>query len=161
MSKQESRPAGATAGGGRSSAGATSSRTHYTKCDASCKAPDKMSPAYLKHGMIWCEGRHLASVGGGVLRRSFDPTRELLRGGLAFRRDVLEVARQAGCSCIEARDRLSGQVYRVALEAFERHAWPYDHKSFGAQLCLPLTLFDRQRDPGEPLQLALLEEVGA
>lgn len=145
-------------GGGQLSGGGASS-TRYSTTDSpraqEGKAPSGSSPAYLKGGLIYVEGRHLASVRGCELCRSFDGAREMLHGCLFFRVDVLLLAETAGASVILATERQSGQRYTVALETIKRRGRFLNHAIFGAQLGLPLSEWQRLAGDDEPSQLSL------
>jgi hypothetical protein len=112
-------------------------------------------PAYLRGDLIWRGGRHVAALRGGVLSRTFDAQRELLRGGLLFHVDVLKLAAAHGARWLLATERGSGQRYRIALGDFLRLAWPYSHPLFGEQRGLELARWQRMPADGEPEQLAL------
>lgn len=122
-----------------------------------CNAPSGDLPAYMRDGMIYVAGRHLASVQGGELRRTFDGSRELLRGALLFRLDVLQVAIDAGARVIVATDRATGKRWRVDLATFRRKGWLYSHKLYGEQIGLDLSLWEQVGDDrrGEPEQLSM------
>lgn len=140
----------------RSSGGA------FSRTQDSTPAPERQGPAgdlpaIYRDGLILVAGRHLASVRDGMLRRSFDGARELLHGGLAFRVDVLELARAHGAQVIVATERSSGQRYRIALLEFARLSWSYSHPLFGAQRALDLARWERLPKEGEAVQLRLLE----
>jgi hypothetical protein len=156
--REAARTLGGGAGGGANgSSGRTSFCTQHTTSGGRRQGPRGRSPVGLKGDMIWCEGRHLARVRDGVLHRTFDETRELLWGALFFRLDVLNLAQGAGATIIVARERTSGQTYRVALAEFLRRGKRYDHKVYGLQVGLPLTDFERDPEPGAARQLALFE----
>ena len=94
----------------------------------------------------------------GRLLRSFSADRELLRGGLAFRLDVLSLAEARGCREIVATERRSGIEYRIALDAFRAKGWPYNSSAFGRQWACDLRHWAAdgpEHAPGEPCQLAL------
>jgi len=85
----------------------------------------------------------VACVRHGELRRTFDASRELLRGCLLFHDDVLRLGHSAGAQWIVATERGSGQVYRIALADFVRQSWNYTHPTFGAQHACDLRHFER------------------
>jgi hypothetical protein len=122
-----------------------------------CNAPSGDMPAYLRDGLIYVAGRHLCSIKGGTLHRTFSSKSELLRGALLFRLDVLQVAIDAGARVIVATDRESGKVWRVDLVGFMQRGWSYSHPRFGEQIGLALTEWQQpgadRRD--EPEQLSL------
>ena len=149
---------GKTPGGDWTERGRQPAQHHHSIEPARAQAPDGRNPVYLRDGLIWCEGRHLASVRAGILQRTFDARREMLFGALHFRRDVLRVAWEAGARRIVATERMTGRVYTVSLAEFMRRGRLYDHKQFGRQVGLPLADFARVLEPGAPRQLSLFRE---
>ena len=105
--------------------------------------------------MLCCEGRHLATIRAGVLQRTYDQGRELWRGGLYFRCDLLTLAQRAGATEILATERATRRRYRLSLDLLLKHGHHYDHERFGAQLGLSLNLWEQVGEPGAPRQLAL------
>ena len=145
-------------------AGGVNSYNHRSTSGAESQAPSGALPAYVKDGLIYVAGRHLCSVRGGVLRRTFDARRELLKGGLAFRVDVLTLARENGARAIVATEKRSGLNYTIGLDVFGRHAWTYSHAKYGKQLCCGLEHWRRsdqehaeEQADRQPRQLSLLE----
>lgn len=121
-------------------------------------APSGDLPAYLKGNVIYVAGRHLASVERGELRRTFDASRELYRGGLCFRCDVLDAAQNAGAAAIVAKDRHTGKAWRVDLATFRARGFRFAHKRFGAQIGLALSdwqVINGNGGTSEPEQLSL------
>ena len=110
------------------------------------KAPTADARAILRGELIYRGGRHVANVRGDELRRTFDAGRELLRGSLLFHDDVLRLAQGEGARWIVATERESGQVYRIRLDDFWHHSWPYSHPIFGAQHGTDLARFERVRE---------------
>jgi hypothetical protein len=105
--------------------------------------------------MIYVGGRHLCSIEGTELRRTFDGKRELFRGGLCFRVDVLALAYRAGAELVVATERTTGVVYSLPLLAYRHSGWSYDHPIFGRQLGVYLARFHRMepRRPGGQMTL--------
>lgn len=157
--RERKTPGAGNAGGGHK-AGTGNVHPQYTSSAPEAQqvnAPDGSLPAYLKNGLIWAGGRHLCSIKGGTLHRTFSSKSELLRGALLFRLDVLQVAIDAGARVIVATDRESGKVWRVDLVGFMQRGWSYSHPRFGEQIGLALTEWQQpgadRRD--EPEQLSL------
>ena len=119
------------------------------------QAPRGELPAYRRGHLIVIAGRHVASVRAGALCRTFDASRELLEGGLAFRTDVLALARDAGASVILCRERQSGRVFRIRFRDFLQGAWQYSHPRYGEQLVVSLDRWDCVPRSGAPRQLGL------
>lgn len=115
--------------------------------------------AYVKGGMIWRGGRHVAAIDRNMLKRTLDGQRELFRGGLCFHVDVIQLAAQAGVQWIIVTERESGQRYAVRFADFLRQAWPYTHPVFGEQRGLELSKWEREQKRGEPRQLTLGEAM--
>lgn len=118
------------------------------------RAPSGDASAYLHGDLVMVGGRHLCSIKDGELRRSFDASRELLDGSLLFRCDVLKLAATAGVAWVVAKDRRTGKMWRVALDAYRHKGWRYTHPQFGAQIGLKLDEFE-EVEPTEPRQLSL------
>ena len=150
---------GLAGGGAKTGEGASHPRPHSNIPERNCQqqAPPGDSPAYLRGGLVYIGDRHVASVAGGELRRTFDPQRELLHGGLSFRCDVLDLAEKAGARRIVATTRHTRRVYTIDMARFRRLAWHFDHCAFGAQLGLELERWTAQEP--EAAQLALCLEV--
>lgn len=127
------------------------------------RAPLGTIPPAMRGALICIGGQHVASVHGRVLRRTFDGTRELLSGSLAFRVDVLDLATAAGAQEIEAKDRSTGQVWRISITDFRAKAWPYNHRLYGKQLALQLAKWGPEQapdlEPETPVQLDLFGAV--
>lgn len=160
MRRQSETPGAGNAGGGHGRADINNQHPHYTPPGPQvqeCNAPSGDMPAYLRDGLIYVAGRHLCSIKGGTLHRTFSSKSELLRGALLFRLDVLGVAVEAGARVIVATDRESGKVWRVDLVDFMQRGWSYSHPRFGEQIGLALTEWQQpgadRRD--EPEQLSL------
>ena len=151
------KPAVGTAGEVNSSAGRAHVQGNYSTTPAKPQAPSGSLRPYVKDGLICVGGRHLCSVHDGVLRRTFDGTRELLKGGLAFRCDVLDLAAEHGATMICATERGSGRVYTVSLATFRATAWFYRSAQFGDQWVLPLSFWQHESEPGAPEQMSLFE----
>ena len=118
-----------------------------TPPQAGRQAPDGQLPAYFKDGMIWVGGKHLCTVRDGDLRRTFDATRELWRGGLAFRIDVLRLAVTHGARRIVATERGSGVQYVIDLKTFRAQGDPLEHPRFGEQWTCELRHWRREGEP--------------
>ena len=117
-------------------------------------------PAYLKGDLIEIAGRHVAAVRKGALLRTFDGKRELLRGGLSFRCDVLNLARDEGAVKIICKERTTGTLYSISVGDFYRRGWAYSHPDFGEQWACDLRHWAKQGpevepEPGEPVQLGM------
>ena len=115
---------------------------------------------YYKDGLLWIGGRHVCAIRNGELRRTFDATRELFRGSLCFRVDVLKVAVDHGATRILATERRTKTMYRIALRTFRVKGWGYDHDAFGSQWACDLRHWQKlqprhQARPGEARQLGL------
>jgi hypothetical protein len=100
----------------------------------------------------------------GELLRTFDARRELLRGGLAFRVDLLRLAVEAGARWIVATERGTGDRWIIHLDAFRERGWGYTHPDFGAQWCADLRFWrcdpaQPEAQPAQPRQLELFGEV--
>ena len=125
-----------------------------TTPQAGRQAPDGQLPAYFKDGMIWVAGKHLCAVRDGDLRRTFDATRELWRGGLAFRIDVLRLAVAHGARRIVATERKTGTRYVIQLADFRAQGEPLEHPRFGAQWTCELRHWQRE---GEPVAIGAVQ----
>ena len=159
MLENESRPWQA-GGDWRDGAGQSCLSAHHsTMPEAGKQGPSGDLPVYYRDGLIYVAGRHLCSVRGDELQRTFDGGRELLRGGLAFRVDVLELAEAHGARAIVATERASKRTYHVDLATFRRLAWLYDSPTFGRQLCLALDRWALEPEPGAAVQLGMFAEV--
>jgi len=156
MTKNEGRP-GQAGGGAEAQMGSLLPRPYSSTDVPTRQAPPGDQPAYLRGGLVYIGDRHVASVAGGELRRTFDPARELLHGGLSFRCDVLDLAEKAGARRIVATTRHTRRVYTIDMARFRRLAWHFDHCAFGAQLGLELERWTAQEP--EAAQLALCLEV--
>ncbi len=141
--------------GGEKGAGNAVSRGQHTTEHPEKQGPSGTSPAYLRGDLIMVEGRHLCSVHNGELLRSFDRTREMYRGGVYFRLDVLTLAQDAGCTRIVCTDRTTGTRYRTALANLLGHGVSLDHPKFGVQRGWPLDRWELVLEPGAARQLAL------
>lgn len=154
MRRQNETPGAGNVGGGHGRANASNRQSQYStgqRQGQEIHAPSGDMPAYVRNGMIYVAGRHLCSVRGGELRRTFDSSKELLRGSLLFRLDVLAVAVDAGARVIVATDRASGKRWRVSLQEVMARGWVYDHARFGQQVGLPLTSWQAiHSDGGTP-----------
>jgi hypothetical protein len=160
--KSEARRA-ATGRAGKGSAGGAFCYPDSTTAGGSRQepnAPDGGLAAYLKGDLIYAGGRHLAAVRGGALQRTFDAGREVFRGGLSFRLDVLRLARDAGATRIVATERTTGQVWEISLDAFRAHGGEYDDAHYGRQWYAAFRWWHTsapapEPQPGAPVQLDL------
>jgi hypothetical protein len=117
-------------------------------------------PAYMDGELIVIAGRHVAAVRKGALLRTFDARRELLRGGLSFRCDVLNLAVDAGATKIICRERGSGTLYSISVGDFYRRGWAYHHADYGDQWACDLRHWSKvtpepEPEPGGAVQLGL------
>lgn len=119
------------------------------------KAPGADARAVLRGDLIWKDGRHLASVRGGVLRRNLDIARETYKGAIMFHADVLQIARANGARLIVCTDRKTGQEYSVTMDRYALNAWRYVHARYGTQWALDLSQWETAPAPGEAVQAAL------
>lgn len=121
-----------------------------------------IAPVMGEGGLILVGGQHLCRVRGDTLYRTFDGSRELLRGCLAFRVDVLKLASEHGAKRIVATERASGQVFTVSMREFHDFGWRYSHAKFGEQHALALAKWHSDAPspdpvPAGPQQLALFD----
>ena len=138
-------------------------RTNSNRQGDEKQGPPGFIPARFKAGMIWVGGRHLCAVRDGELRRTFDASRELLRGALAFRVDVLRLAVAHGARVIVATERKSETVYRITLRNFRLKGELYDSApAYGRQWLCDLKHWrrrDPEPEPGDPVQIPLFEAI--
>lgn len=103
-------------------------------------------------------GRRVASVAGGVLRKTIHGQRHILRNppAIAFDVAIVDAAQQAGATEVEVTDSDSGRQFWCTLSAFREHAFELN-RGFGCQLALPLTRWViRASDQADlPRQLAM------
>lgn len=104
-------------------------------------------PAYYKDGLIWIAGRHVCAVRDGAMRRTFDATRELWRGRLAFRIDVLRLAVEHGATGIVATERASGRKWEIGMDAFRAQGQSLIHPKFGRQWACDLKHWQALGEP--------------
>lgn len=146
-------------GQGEKRAGTPSFRVQNTPTGDEKQGPSGAFPVYLRGDLIYVAGRHLCSLRNGELCRTFDASRELLRGGLAFRCDLLDLAERNGATVIVCTERQTKRAYRCDLATFRRLAWLYRSEQFGDQLCLSLDRWQTEPTAGEAVQLVLFETV--
>ena len=146
---------GNTGGGMEKGQGEAAFQSQSTTTAQQKQAPLGDLPAYVKGNLIFVGGRHLCSLPDGQLRRTFDAARELLRGGLSFRTDLLALAERHGAREIVCRERLSGRTYRISLREFRAKGWAYRSTQFGDQWACDLRYWTADPEPGQPEQLGL------
>lgn len=106
------------------------------------RAPSGDMPPSLRNGLIYAGGRHLASIRGHELHRTFDSRRELLDGALFFRIDLLKLAVDNGVQDIVVRDRATGKRWRIGIDTFRACGHRYSHPVYGDQWGMSLDEFD-------------------
>jgi hypothetical protein len=164
--QREAADVASVGGGGENGAAAARFHVHSTPQQSAAQgqknAPAGSLPAYLDGDLIMIAGRHVAAVRGGALHRTFDAAREMFRGGLSFRVDVLRLAVEHGAARIEATERGSGQVWRIDLDAFKAHGGAYNDANYGRQWYCAFAWWatdapepEPQPEPTGPIQLDL------
>ena len=118
------------------------------------RAPLGDMPPSLRNGLIYAGGRHLASIRGHELHRTFDSRRELLDGALFFRIDLLKLAVDNGVQDLVVRDRATGKRWRTGIDTFRACGHRYSHPKFGDQWGLDLDEWDPISPPDGFEQLA-------
>ena len=111
--------------------------------------------------MIWHKGKHLCSLRQGVLERTLSSANgELLFGkAIAFREEILEIARNCGVRTIHVRDRDTGRAWCATMAEFDLHSYPFSHPQYGRQRALELGRWTAFSE-AEQLALALGGDAG-
>lgn len=153
MRRQSETPGAGNVGGRYGRANASNRQSQYNMGASRTQegnAPAGDLVAYLRGRLIMVGGRHLCSIHLHDLQRTFDSSRELLRGALCFRVDVLDLAQSAGVQTITATDRTTGKAWRVDLATFRRKGWEYNHPKFGQQIGLALSAWQVVGEDDKP-----------
>ena len=101
------------------------------------------------------DGRPVAAVCGGVLRKRVHSSRHFLRTppAIAFDAAILSKAAALGADRVEVEDLDTGAVYSALLASLQRHGFTLD-RGAGRQIALALPAWNR-RGPGEAVQMQL------
>lgn len=112
---------------------------------------------HIRRGAAYLGRVCVGTIRGGAFLRGFDAGTNGLAWGRAvsYRADLLRLLQRQGVVLLVARDRATGDRYRISLATFLAVAEPLDLPGYGPQLAADLRHWHETRAPAGPRQLRL------